>query len=176
MSALTFAIMAEAKNPVDFQQEIRPILAEHCFECHGPDEQTSEAGLRLDQREAALAKGAIGPAKPLESELIQRLRSSDPDVVMPPADHNSALAPEQIKRHEHWIEEGAHYAKHWAFIAPQKAATTGDEPNHPIDAFIGERSTPTCPMTNSLSNKSLEIFFPIARRTSPWRPVSSAIA
>ena len=73
MSALAFAIMAEAKNPVDFQQEIRPILAEHCFECHGPDEQTSEPGLRFDQREAALAKGAIGPAKPLESELIQRL-------------------------------------------------------------------------------------------------------
>ncbi|MDB4632432.1 PSD1 and planctomycete cytochrome C domain-containing protein, partial [bacterium] len=144
--ALTFALVlplpsvADVKDPVDFQRQIRPILAELCFECHGPDEAARKANLRLDEREGALAS-AIVPGKPLESELIRRVRSSAPDVVMPPAEHQNALNPNQITLLERWIAEGAPYTKHWAFIAPSKAPTpaSGDEPIHPIDAFIEER-------------------------------------
>ena len=153
--ALTFALqlssLAEANQPVDFQREIRPILAEHCFECHGPDEAAREAGLRLDQRTAALAKRArseldvIVPGKPHESELLRRVRSSDADLVMPPAGHQNALNADQIQLLERWIAEGAPYTEHWAFIAPRKAPirdagrTSRDEPAHPIDVFIAKR-------------------------------------
>lgn len=153
--ALQLSSMAEAKEPVDFQHQILPILAEHCFECHGPDERARKAGLRLDRREAALAKrsrsrmGVIVPGKPLESELIRRVRSSDADVVMPPAEHNSPLNPEQVELLECWIDEGAPYTEHWAFIAPRKAPIPSsapgairapeDGPVNPIDAFIANR-------------------------------------
>jgi mono/diheme cytochrome c family protein len=149
--ALTFAlplqlssVVAEAKEPVDFQHQIRPILSEHCFECHGPDEQARKAKLRLDRREAAIAKGsrsgihAIVPGKPLESELISRIRSSDADVVMPPAEHQNALDSEQIELLERWIAEGATYTEHWAFVAPRKALLPGG-PAHLIDAFVAKR-------------------------------------
>lgn len=134
-----------AAEPVDFNRQIRPILSAHCFKCHGPDDQTREAGLRLD----SLAEGtkkleservAVVPGKPAESELVRRILSADADEQMPPASANKPLSAEQKKLLQTWIEQGAKYAPHWAFAPPQlptlpkvKQATW---PKNEIDTFI----------------------------------------
>jgi hypothetical protein len=127
----------------DFQKEIQPLLAEHCAHCHGIDESTRQGGLRLDIRQNAVEGGdsgqpAIVPGKPAESEIVARIRSSDPDVVMPPPHEKKPLAPEQMRLLEEWIAAGASYEPHWAFVAPRKAVVpaAAGAPS-PIDAFIG---------------------------------------
>ncbi len=109
--------------PIDFNQDIRPVLAKNCFACHGPDENDREAGLRLDDRGVAVAELesgsiAIVPQHPQQSELVSRITSSDPDLRMPPADSGHALKPAEIKRIEQWINQGAPFAKHWSFANP----------------------------------------------------------
>lgn len=117
---------APAADRVDFNADIRPILSNNCFKCHGPDEGKTEGGLRLDTLEHATAptkKGrrAIVPGKPGESELIKRVSSSDDDERMPPPEMHKTLTPAEIATLSKWIEEGAEYKPHWSLVPPVKA-------------------------------------------------------
>ncbi len=119
---------------VQFNRDIRPILSDNCFACHGPDAKHREAELRLDLRESALEKQAIVPGKPQESQLLERVRSSDPDAIMPPPSSHKKLSAEQIKLLEQWIADGAPYQKHWAYEPPIKPELPKDK--HPIDVLV----------------------------------------
>jgi len=132
---------AAAAGP-DFQREIQPLLAEHCAHCHGIDEATRQGGLRLDLRQNALEGGdsgqaAIVPGKPGESEIVARIRATDPDVIMPPPHEKKPLKQEQMRLLEEWIAAGAGYDPHWAFVAPKKAVVPAvASAGKPIDAFV----------------------------------------
>lgn len=125
---------------VDFNRDIRPILLESCFYCHGQDPAKRKADLRLDEREPAVEAGAIAPKDPAGSELVKRIHSADPTKLMPPAKSNRRLSSEQKKLLERWIAEGAPYAKHWAFVTPQRpplpAVKRNDWVRNPIDRFV----------------------------------------
>lgn len=133
---------------VQFNREIRPILAEHCWQCHGPDRQARKSGLRLDVREYAVKPAESGansivPGSPDASELMRRITSSDLNERMPPADTHERLSPTQISTLRKWIEQGAEYEQHWAFrpiARPSVPQVDGVE--HPIDAFVVARLTP----------------------------------
>ena len=112
---------------VDFTRDVRPILSHNCFACHGPDEHDRRGGLRLDDRDAAIAElesggRAIVPGRPDESELVARLHDPDPDVVMPPPESNHVLSAAQKEILATWIAQGAPYARHWAYVAPRRAS------------------------------------------------------
>jgi Protein of unknown function (DUF1553)/Protein of unknown function (DUF1549)/Planctomycete cytochrome C len=129
---------------VDFQRDVQPIFAEHCAQCHGLDAAERKAGLRFDLRDSALKGGdsgtpAIVPGKPDESELIQRIMSSEADVVMPPPRHNKPLSAKQIATLRQWIADGARYEAHWAFTTPRKDALPAVGVAHPVDAFVVAR-------------------------------------
>lgn len=116
---------AAADRIPDFNREIRPILSHNCFACHGPDEHDRRGGLRLDDRDAAVAElesgsRAIVPGHPEESELVARLHETDPDVVMPPPESNHVLTAEQKQLLAAWIAAGAPYAPHWAYVGPRR--------------------------------------------------------
>lgn len=130
---------------VDFNRDIRPILSKNCFHCHGPDEGTREAGLRLDQRTSATAKlesdeHAIVPKHAKQSELFQRIVSSDESLIMPPPDVSEKLTDAQIAKIKAWIEQGAPYAQHWSFTPPQRPTRpTVKQPDwstNDIDYFV----------------------------------------
>ena len=109
-----------AAGPVQFNRDIRPILSEHCFSCHGPDVQKMKGGLRLDRREEALkpaksGKKAIVPGDAGGSELVHRLLTDDADELMPPPEAHKPLKPEQKALLQRWIAEGAEYQGHWAY-------------------------------------------------------------
>src|SRR5437870_3556837 len=106
-----------AQKPIDFQREVRPILSEACFQCHGPDANSRMAGLRLDTKAGALAR-AIVPGKPLESKLYQRIVQEKVALRMPPAASHKTLTDAQKNTLKTWIEQGAPWKEHWAFIAP----------------------------------------------------------
>ncbi len=130
-----FAKSAQGAEGVDFRRQIQPILSEHCAQCHGVDESTREGGLRLDLRESALAggesaQGAIVPGKAAESHLVRRIESKDPDEVMPPPSLNKPLSPEQVELLQRWIDQGAQYDKHWAFIPPVRTEVDLSKPIH----------------------------------------------
>ncbi len=115
---------------VDFNREVRPILSDRCYACHGPDAAIREAGLRLDTFEGAtqvLDSGlrAIVPGKPEASELIKRIHTTDPDDLMPPAKLNRPLTNAERDVLDRWIREGAAYARHWAFIPPREHPVPG---------------------------------------------------
>ncbi len=105
-----------AQKTVSFNRDVRPILANHCFACHGPDEENRESGLRLDDREAALDYGAIVPNQPDESPLVARILSTDVDLLMPPPHHKKELTSDQKATLTRWISEGAKFDRHWAFM------------------------------------------------------------
>ena len=147
-------------SKLEYNRDVRPILSENCFACHGFDKHKREAGLRLDTRDGALEAGdsgepAIKPGEPSESELVRRILSTDEDELMPPPHSGKELSAEQKSILQKWIEQGAEYAPHWAFDAPRKApvpevsessssnAATSDSKlkiaNNPIDAFVRER-------------------------------------
>jgi len=134
------ATSAAAESPIDFNRDIRPIFAGKCFACHGPDESHREAGLRLDERDAAIDYGAIVPGSADESLLLERILTDDPDLRMPPPHTNDNLTPEQKDKFRKWIEAGAPYAKHWAFVQPEKPQLpeVADKswPQGPIDRFV----------------------------------------
>lgn len=128
---------------VDFAKQIKPLLAEHCFACHGPDKASREAKLRLDMRAEAI-KEAIVPGKAAESEFLARIKSNDPHELMPPPKSKKPrLTGQEVALLERWIDEGAEYAEHWAFVPverpepPAVSSTSGKL--GPIDAFIVRR-------------------------------------
>lgn len=131
---------AQEAAAVSYGRDIRPLLSDRCFLCHGPDVSTRQAKLRLDTFEFATAgrRGgpAIVPGDPGASALMARISSSDPDDLMPPAEsHRKALNAEQQALFSRWIEDGAHYEEHWAYRAAERPEPPGAEP-HPIDAFL----------------------------------------
>ncbi|MFO0914968.1 MAG: PSD1 and planctomycete cytochrome C domain-containing protein [Pirellulales bacterium] len=138
---------AAAEKKVEFIRDIQPILAEHCWHCHGVDESTRESGLRLDKLEGALNGGdsgnaAIEPGRPEKSYLMDRVRSPDPDVVMPPPSAKKPLTPAQIGLLARWIEQGAEYTTHWAFMPPVAPELKADGGEHPIDQLVQQQLEP----------------------------------
>ncbi|MDB6026977.1 MAG: hypothetical protein JWM68_3200, partial [Verrucomicrobiales bacterium] len=117
---------SSAPKAISFNEDVRPILSDNCFNCHGPDEKKRKAKLRLDKRDSATAVHdtvqAIKPKDLKGSELWSRINAKDPDDIMPPPDTNKKLTPQQIETLRRWIVEGAPYQGHWAFEAPRKAA------------------------------------------------------
>ena len=108
---------------VDYLREVRPILADYCFQCHGPDGGARQAGLRLDQRAAALVQldshqVAIRPGNAGESELVRRIETPDSDDVMPPLETKRQLTAAQKLLLRKWIDQGAPYTEHWAWQSP----------------------------------------------------------
>ena len=128
----------------DYNKEIRPILADHCFACHGVDEKARKAKLRLDDRDAALAAKAFKPGDADGSEFYQRLLNHDPEEIMPPPETKKPLPPDKIELLRRWVAGGAPYAKHWAFEAPVKAAVPvlpeglpdKTRSKNPVDTFL----------------------------------------
>jgi hypothetical protein len=140
------------KEPaIDFNKQIRPILSENCFACHGPDEAKRKAKLRLDIKEGAFGKlrdggFAIVPGKPDDSVLVDRITSEAETEVMPPPVSKKKLKPEQIALLKKWVAQGAPWSTHWAFVAPKKTdlpkVRTPAWERNPIDAFILARLEP----------------------------------
>lgn len=129
-----------AQQSLDFNRDIRPILSENCFYCHGQDSNKRQADLRLDHRDAAIDAGAIVPNDAAGSAIVQRINSDNPDELMPPAKSNRRLSAEQKALLERWISEGAKYQTHWAFEAPVRPAqpevTTAGWVRNPVDSFV----------------------------------------
>jgi cytochrome c553 len=136
---------AKAASSPDFIKDVRPLLADRCFNCHGPDEKSRKAGLRLDVREAALAPAdsgvaAIVPGDPSKSELIARVKSHMNSKVMPPPRIGKKLSDTEVAILENWIKQGAKYAAHWAYIPVVRPAVPSIvNAGNPIDAFVLER-------------------------------------
>jgi hypothetical protein len=138
----------DPQTALNFSKEIRPILSNNCFPCHGPDEGQRKAKLRLDtqagSRKDLGGHQAIAPGAPEESELIRRIFSDDPDEIMPPKDSNRSLSQSQKQQLQQWIQNGAIYDEHWAWIPPKRPRTPSTE-NRPswakngIDHFILNR-------------------------------------
>lgn len=144
------ADQTQANEPLRFNRDVRPILAENCLFCHGPDPASRKAGLRLDTAEGLLEKTetrgpVLVPGRPEESPLYQRIIASDPDEVMPPPDSHKKLKPEEIALLKRWIEEGGHWQPHWAFLKPERPPMPEVPPElaprvrTPIDAFVFSR-------------------------------------
>jgi hypothetical protein len=144
LATLLAAGPATAAETIDFQREIRPILSDFCFKCHGPDEKARKGKLRLDLRDTALKGGrsgaAVVPGKPESSELIKRLVSTDESERMPPPKTGKKLSPRQVELLRQWIAGGANYQVHWAYVPPQKAPLPAVKDagwaRNPIDLFI----------------------------------------
>jgi hypothetical protein len=138
---------AEPADAVRFNRDIRPLMSDTCFKCHGPG--TRKAGLRLDARDEALKKTASGtrpivPGQPDDSEIVRRVLASDPDEVMPPPSANKELTAAQKELIRRWVQQGAPYEKHWSFEPPAKTEpprVTGGTFRivNPVDAFIAAR-------------------------------------
>ena len=126
----------DAESKTAFSEDVRPILSDHCFACHGPDADTREADLRLDARESATENDAVVPGDPDASELYRRIVSTDEEIVMPPPDFNKPLSKEQRDILRRWIESGAEYETHWAFTPPVRPELSIADENHPIDALL----------------------------------------
>jgi len=128
------------EQKIEYNRDIRPILSENCFACHGPDSASRKAGLRLDQHDAALESAAIDPGHPELSEMISRITSTNPEEVMPPPETKKTLTPAQKEMLTRWIRQGAEYQLHWSFIAPVKAMPPtvkhAEAVRNPIDQFV----------------------------------------
>lgn len=139
---------AQVKQTIHFDQHVRPILSNHCWNCHGLDEASRQGNLRLDLRENAITAGdsgqpAIVPGHPEKSLLVERIDSHDPDIQMPPLVTKKPLSEEQKQILKQWIAEGAEYTGHWAFETPKRpeppAIENSDWAKNPIDQFIAHR-------------------------------------
>ena len=155
-TALVWMIMAgplAAEPPQDgspdpFTTRVRPILAQHCFKCHGPDDRTRKGKLRLDTRDEAVRPArsglpAIAPGLPDESELIRRISVDDESEVMPPPQAKLPLSDSEKQTLKDWVADGAEYREHWAFLAPRQSPLPSvrnvDWPINPIDRFVLSR-------------------------------------
>lgn len=168
--AVTYTFSAKAEEPLQFNRDIRPILSEHCYHCHGNDAHNRMADLRLDQREAALEAGAIIPGDAEASELFVRLSSDDETLIMPPPEANKPLTANQRDLLARWINEGANYEPHWAFVTPNAArirSTLG--PRNP-----GDTNAPSVPHTNSgwidyfIADKLSQFGLQPSPQADPW--------
>jgi hypothetical protein len=141
------AVAAEPAAPIDFDRDIRPILSDNCFRCHGPDEaerKRAKTDLRLDTRDGLFADldgvRPVVPKDPARSEIMLRLTSSDEDERMPPVETGKHLLPEQIALVRRWIEQGAPWNEHWAFVPPRRPALPPtrqqDWPRNDLDRFV----------------------------------------
>ena len=132
--------LASAADKLGYNRDIRPILVENCFSCHGADSAARKADLRLDTRDGAMTAKAIIPGDAQASGLIQRILSSDPEEVMPPPASHKTLTAAQKEMLARWITEGAEYQPHWSFIPPQRPeppqVTQQNWVRNPIDQFI----------------------------------------
>ncbi|HYI94879.1 MAG TPA: DUF1553 domain-containing protein [Bryobacteraceae bacterium] len=145
LSAAVTGSAADSKR-LDYGRDVRPILSENCFHCHGQDSKKRMAGLRLDTFEGATAKRgarvALVPGQPQTSAIIQRI-TAEGALRMPPVSSNRHLTADQIGTLKRWIEEGGEYSKHWAFTPPKRPAVptiAGTQwIRHPIDAFVLQR-------------------------------------
>lgn len=141
----SFTSTSFAAEPLKYNQDVRPILAEFCFACHGPDSASRKGDLRLDQRDAAITAGAILPNDATKSKLIERICSNDPDAVMPPTATKKVMTEAQKKILIDWINQGAEYQLHWSLIAPTKPkvpeahAEYRDWVKNPIDLFVQDK-------------------------------------
>ncbi|QQS49409.1 MAG: DUF1553 domain-containing protein [Acidobacteriota bacterium] len=154
---------------VDFNREIRPILSDNCFTCHGPDDKQRMAGLRLDTRAGAFIKaGVIVPGDSAKSKLVKRITSKDPNVVMPPPESGHKLTEKQIALLTQWIDEGAQWHEHWAFVAPKRPESPSlkaiSGARNPIDNFIfarlereGLKPSPEADRTTLVRRLSLDL-------------------
>lgn len=136
------AVSVRGAESLSFDRDVRPILSDKCFHCHGPDENTREAKLRLDNREGALKNNAIVPGDPDASEVFYRITTDDDIDLMPPEKMHKPLTDAEIKTLKRWIEEGAEYENQWIYELPVKSEVPkvgGESPNHPIDGFIQDR-------------------------------------
>src|SRR5436190_582471 len=138
----------DTASKTDFNRDIRAILTENCFKCHGPDDGSRKAKMRLDVRSEALKPAKSGslpivPGAPEKSELIARITATDPDDRMPPLKSGKSLTPAQIQTLRAWIAEGAPYALHWSYVKPARplvpALKNSRSPHNPIDKFIFSR-------------------------------------
>lgn len=147
--ALLLCVLAatrlSAADAPDFSRDVRPILSQHCFKCHGPDDKARKGGLRLDIRESAMKEAKSGgialvPGKPEQSELVARIFSTDEDELMPPPSAKRPLTPEQKDILRRWVAAGAEYQQHWAFVRPQQVeppiVKRADWPRNAIDRFV----------------------------------------
>jgi cytochrome c553 len=139
--AYSFAATAQTQRPLTFNRDIRPILSQNCFACHGPDTKQRKADLRLDDPAAAakvIEAASGGDWK--TSELYARITSTDPDKRMPPPDSNKSLSETEIATLSKWLEAGATYEKHWAFVKPKREKVPEIKnaawPRNPVDYFV----------------------------------------
>jgi hypothetical protein len=152
LAVTTLASIADAPalaaDTVDFIRDIRPVLSDACFQCHGPDERKREAGLRLDRRDGAISvlesgETAIVAGHADKSELIRRITSADPGVRMPPAESSKRLSAEQIQLLRRWIDTGAQWDDHWSFVPPAEVSPPISSQQgwvrNGIDSFIERR-------------------------------------
>ena len=149
-------------RPVRFSTDIRPLLSDRCFHCHGPDEESREAELRLDI--APETDHIVIPGKPAESELFRRITSNDPDEQMPPPGHGKPLTNDEITLLRRWIQSGGKWSAHWAYEKPVKIGPPDvavDGPANGLDRFIAQR----------LADESLKLS-PDADRVTLMRRVS----
>ncbi|HVX59029.1 MAG TPA: DUF1553 domain-containing protein [Pirellulales bacterium] len=143
----THALHASEQGAVSYNRDVRPILSDNCFRCHGPDSASRQAELRLDQHDSAIQDRdglrAITPGKSAESEVFRRLTTSDPGERMPPTDSGQTLTAEERETIRRWIDAGANYEAHWSLIPPQSPALPEverkDWPRGEIDRFILQR-------------------------------------
>ncbi len=138
------AASAVAADPIDFNRDIRPILSDNCFQCHGPDQKARQSKLRLDTREGLFRKQGdnrvIVPGNPTASELVRRVTATLADERMPPPDSNRKLTKQQIEQLRKWVASGAEWQQHWAFQTPKRLELPKVKneawPRNAIDRFI----------------------------------------
>ncbi|HTD65615.1 MAG TPA: DUF1549 domain-containing protein, partial [Candidatus Limnocylindria bacterium] len=138
---MALSVCAEGTTtPLSFNRDIRPILSDNCFRCHGSDKNSRKAKMRLDVREEALAKEAFVPGNAGESELIKRIYTTNEDDVMPPPDSHKTLTAAQKDLLKRWVAKGANYEPHWSFIKPTRPELpkVGNKKwvANPIDTFV----------------------------------------
>jgi hypothetical protein len=145
-SLVTFvAPYAAGEEPIRFNRDIRPILSDNCFYCHGPDKNKREAELRLDSHEGLHGTGgqpgALIPGKPDDSPMLHRILSTDPDEQMPPPETGKSLTPEQVALIRRWIAKGADFQGHWAFLPRDLSVTDPAESTGPAESKVPAEST-----------------------------------
>ena len=143
VAAIPASVEASQTEKLQFNKDVRSILAANCFPCHGPDSAARKADLRLDRRDVAIRAGAIAPGDPKKSGLIERIFEKNPDTAMPPVSSHKQLTGAEKEVLRRWINEGAEYQPHWSFLGSARpvvpAAMDSSWARNPIDAFVAAK-------------------------------------